>query len=161
MVTAPMMYCTKRRPSFTLVKEGKTNQRSAFGIPQPLHGASVDFFLKVAFSSSSLPFNVQRLVRSAVLHQAKVFYMCFTFCGCYSSNLHYHRRDACKLSSCPASACRRIGFHLSCPLPHMNAEAKICTKRFMGPGETRHKQPQTRCKLWFNKKHQRNKSKLI
>ena len=34
---------------------------------------------------------------------------------------------------------------------------KFCTKRFMGPGETRHKQPQTRCKLWFNEKHQRNK----
>ena len=86
---APMMHCTMRRPSFTLVKEGKTNQRSAFGIPQPLHGASVDFFLKVAFSSSPLPFNVQRLVRSAVLHKAQTFYKCVTFCGCHSANLHF------------------------------------------------------------------------
>ena len=30
-----------------------------------------------------------------------------------------------------------MGFHLSCPLLHLNAEAKICTKRFMGPGGTR------------------------
>ena len=36
-----------------------------------------------------------------------------------------------------SQVCRRIGFHLNCHLPHMNAEAKICTKRFMGPGETR------------------------
>ena len=30
-----------------------------------------------------------------------------------------------------------LGFHLSCPLLHLNTEAEICTKRFMGPGETR------------------------
>ena len=30
-----------------------------------------------------------------------------------------------------------IGFHLNCNLLHMNAEAKISRKRFMGPGETR------------------------
>ena len=36
-----------------------------------------------------------------------------------------------------------FGFHLNCPLLHLNAKAEICTKRFMGPGETRrirHKQ---------------------
>ena len=33
---------------------------------------------------------------------------------------------------------------------------KFRTKRYMGPGETRHKQPQTRCKLRFNEKYQQN-----
>ena len=30
-----------------------------------------------------------------------------------------------------------LGFHLNCNLLHLNTEAEICTKRFMGPGETR------------------------
>ena len=30
-----------------------------------------------------------------------------------------------------------LGFHLNCHLLHLNTEAEICTKRFMGPGETR------------------------
>ena len=53
------------------------------------------------------------------------------------------------------SACRRIWFvqilYFSC---------LIRTKRFMGPGANPAEPPQTRCKWWFNKKYQRNKSKL-
>ena len=30
-----------------------------------------------------------------------------------------------------------LGFHLNCNLLHLNTKTKICTKRFMGPGETR------------------------
>ena len=54
-----------------------------------------------------------------------------------------------------------MGFLLSCPLLHLNAEAKICTKRFMGPGGTRlsrHKRDET-CGL--TKNINGTKSKLI
>ena len=30
-----------------------------------------------------------------------------------------------------------LGFHLNCNLLHLKTVSKICTKRFMGPGETR------------------------
>ena len=30
-----------------------------------------------------------------------------------------------------------LGFHLNCPLLHLNTKTEICTKRFMGPGGTR------------------------
>ena len=56
-----------------------------------------------------LPSQERLAVRSAMLHQAKTIYISVIFCGCYSANLHFHRRDAGKLSSCPASACRRFG----------------------------------------------------
>ena len=57
-----------------------------------------------------LPSQERLAVRSDMLHQAKTIYISGIFCGCYSANLCFHRRDAGKLSSCPASACRRFGF---------------------------------------------------
>ena len=73
-----------------------------------------------------------------MLHQAQTINLSDIFCGCYSANLHYHRRDAGKLSSCPTSFCRRSWvLSLTKSLYHLKTTSKIRTKRFMGPGETR------------------------
>ena len=53
-----------------------------------------------------------------------------------------------------------FGFHLYQSLYHLNTKTKILHKKVHGSGWNPAEPPQTRCKLWFNKKHQRNKSKL-
>ena len=99
-------------------------------------------------------------VRSDILHQAKTICKSGISCGCYSVSLHFHRRDAGKLSSSPTSVCRRFWFSsLSIFISLENCIWNL-HKKVHGSGWNPADPPQTRCNLWFNEKYQRNKSKL-
>ena len=107
-----------------------------------------------------LPSQERLAVRSAILHQAKTICKSDVFCGCYSANLHYHRRDAGKLSSYPTSACRRSWISSKLSFASLEYWSRNLHKKVHGSGWNPANPSQTRCYLRFNEKHQRNKSKL-
>ena len=68
-----------------------------------------------------------------------------------------HRRDAGKLCSCPASFCRRSWISSELSFASLECQSWNLHKKVHGSGWNPADPPQTRYKLWFNKKHQRNK----
>ena len=86
------------RPSFLSEKEGKTDLRCCDTLK--IRGRKPFGAYNALFSLlHSVPTQERLAVRSAILLHAKILFLRDAFCGCFTTNLYSHRRDADKLSS--------------------------------------------------------------